>query len=70
MNMQSELPRLYLYVDRNLPSCWIVRDQAGDFWMVPAEDQAWERRQPYTLTEDAQLESVPSHYMYLLGIAG
>ena len=68
--MGSNQPQICLYVDRSLPSCWIVRDHAGDFWMVPAGDQAWERRQPYTLTEDAQLESVPGHYKYLLGIAG
>ena len=59
-----------LYVDRNLDGCWIVRDRSGAFWMVPAGEQAWERRQPYTLTEDAQLESVPGHYKYLLGFAG
>jgi hypothetical protein len=70
MTMQPEQPPVSLYVDRSLPSCWIVRDRAGAFWMVPAGEQAWERRQPYTLTEDAQLESVPGHYKYLLGIAG
>jgi hypothetical protein len=68
--MRSEQHQLSLYVDRSLPNCWVVRDGAGDFWMVPAGDQAWERRQRYTLTEDAQLESVPGHYKYLLGIAG
>lgn len=70
MNMRTEQAPVSLYVDRSLPSCWIVRDRAGAFWMVPAGDEAWERRQPYTLTEDAQLESVPGHYKYLLGIAG
>jgi len=70
MTVRSEQAPVSLYVDRNLPSCWIVRDRAGDFWMVPAGDQAWERREPYTLSEDSQLESVPGHYKYLLGIAG
>ena len=70
MTLRPEQLVVSLYVDRSLPSCWIVRDRAGAFWMVPAGDQAWERRQPYTLTEDAQLESVPGHYKYLLGIAG
>ena len=68
--MRTEQSLLSLYVDRSLPGCWIVRDRSGAFWMAPAGDQAWERRQPYTLTEDAQLESVPGHYKYLLGIAG
>lgn len=66
----SEQPPVSMYVDRSVPSCWIVRDQSGTFWMVPAGDQAWERRQPYTVHENAQLESVPGHYKYLLGIAG
>ncbi len=68
--MRPEEARVSLYVDRSLPSCWIVRDREGVFWMVPAGDQAWERRQPYTLTADSQLESVPGHYKYLVGIAG
>jgi hypothetical protein len=70
MTMRPDQPPVSLYVDRNRPSCWIVRDRAGDFWMVPAGDRAWDRRQPYTLTEDAQLEAVPGHYKYLLGIVG
>jgi hypothetical protein len=70
MTMRLEQTQVALYVDRNLPNCWVVRDGAGEFWMVPTGDQAWERRQPYTLTEDAHLESVPGHYKYLLGIAG
>jgi hypothetical protein len=60
--------RVSLYIDRNLPSVWIVRDRQGEFWQVPADDQAWERRQPYTVTADSQLESVPGHYKQLLGI--
>ena len=70
MAMRPERPQVSLYVDRSLPSWWVVRDPDGDFWMVPPGEQAWERRQPYTLTEDVQLEPVPGHYKYLLGIAG
>jgi hypothetical protein len=70
MTQQHEQTPMSLYVDRSLPGCWIARDRAGDFWMVPAGNQGWARRQPYTLTEDAHLESVPGHYKYLLGIAG
>jgi hypothetical protein len=70
MAMRPNQPQLAMYVDRNLPNCWIVRDHAGDFWMVPPGDHAWNRRQPYTLTQDSQLESVPGHYLYLLEIAG
>jgi hypothetical protein len=70
MTIRREQLQVSLYVDRRLPSYWIVRDLAGDFWMVPPGDQAWDRRQPYTPSDDAQLASVPGHYKYLLGIAG
>jgi hypothetical protein len=69
MTIRSAQPPVSLYVDRSVPSCWIVRDGAGHFWSVPAGDHAWERRQPYTLTDDAELESVPGHYRYLLEIS-
>ena len=65
----SQIP-FSIYVDRNLPHFWIVRDRAGDFWMVPSGDQAWQRRQPYALSQDANLEWVPGHYLYMLDIAG
>jgi hypothetical protein len=58
-----------LYVDRNLPGCWIVRDRDGAFWMIPPGAN-WEGRQPYEPSESSQLESVPGHYKHLLGIAG
>jgi hypothetical protein len=70
LTTRPEQPPVCLYVDRSLPSCWVERDGPGAFWMMPVGEQAWERRQPYTLTEDAQLEPVPGHYKYLLGIAG
>jgi len=68
--MRPERPHVDLYVDRDRPGCWIARDPAGRFWLVPAGDRGWDRRQPYTPEEDARLESVPGHYGYLLGIAG
>ena len=68
MITQPERPPVSLYVDRSLPSCWVVRDRSGSFWTVPVGDQPWERRQPYTLTEDAELVTVPGHYTYLIGI--
>jgi hypothetical protein len=71
MSIRRDELQVSLYVDRQMPSYWIVRDQAGDFWVVAPGDQSWEdRREPYTPSEDAQLESVPGHYKYLLGIAG
>lgn len=66
--MRPEQPSLGMYVDRTRPGYWIVRDREGDFWMVPSGDQAWERRHPYTPGDDTQLEPIPGHYKYLLGI--
>ena len=68
MSTRPEQHPVSLYADRSLPTCWVVRDRAGAFWLVPVGDRAWERRQPYTLAEGAQLVSVPGHYTYLLGI--
>lgn len=31
MAMRPEQAPVFLYVDRSVPSCWIVRDRAGDF---------------------------------------
>lgn len=67
---QRQQTAVALFVDRNQPSGWIVRDGAGDFWVVTPGERAWEGRQPYTVTEDSQLEAVPGHYKYVLGIAG
>ena len=68
MTSRTEQLPVSLYVDRSLPSCWVVRDRDGAFWTVPVGDQAWERRQPYSLTEDTELVTVPGHYTYLIGI--
>ena len=56
-----------LYVDRSTQQ-WIVRDPDGNFWIVPSGDDAWDHRQPFEPTEDAELESVPTHYKYLLDL--
>lgn len=56
-----------LYVDRSSQQ-WIVRDPEGRFWVVPVVENAWEHRQPFCLTDDAALESVPGHYKYLLDL--
>jgi hypothetical protein len=56
-----------IYVDKSSPQ-WIVRDPDRTFWIVPATDDAWEHRTPYTLTDDSDLEPVPGHYKYLLGL--
>ena len=39
MTTRPEQHPLSLYVDRNLPTCWVVRDRAGAFWTVPVGDR-------------------------------
>jgi hypothetical protein len=56
---------LALYVDRSTQQ-WIVRDPDGNFWIVPAIENAWENREPFQLSQDSDLEPVPGHYKYLL----
>ena len=56
-----------LYVDHTSQR-WIVRDPEGNFWILPPMTDSWEHRQPFELTEEADLEPVPGHYSYLLGL--
>jgi hypothetical protein len=57
-----------LFVDRSSQQ-WIVMDTDGNFWLVPSDDEnPWEQRQPYYPTEATELEPVPGHYKYLLGL--
>jgi hypothetical protein len=56
-----------LYVDR-VSQQWIVRDPDGNFWLVPPADNAWEQRQPFQPSEEAEFEPVPGHYKHLLGL--
>jgi len=59
--------KLTLYIDRSIQQ-WIVRDGEGKFWIVPSDDNAWEQRQPFYPTEATELEPVPAHYKYTLGL--
>ncbi len=59
--------RVTIYVDKPSQQ-WIVRDPEGNFWMVPSSDEAWEHRQPFTPDEESELEPVPGHYKYMLGL--
>jgi hypothetical protein len=59
-----------IYVNRACPERWIVRDADGNFWMVPPTLNPWDHREPFHPTEEMELESVPGHYRYVLGIPG
>ena len=57
-----------LYVDRSSKR-WVVQDPQGHYWLMPEnENNPWDQRQPYCLTEEAELEPIPAHYKYMLGI--
>ena len=47
---------------------WIVRDRSGRFWLLPVTDNPWGDRQPFVPEEEMELEPVPGHYKYLLGL--
>lgn len=54
-----------LFVDRATQK-WIVRDPEGRFWILPAGDEPWESRQPFSPTPAMDLEPVPGHYLEML----
>ena len=56
-----------LYVDKASQQ-WIVRDSEGNFWSLPPTDNPWDERQPFTPAEATELEPVPGHYKYMLGL--
>ena len=61
-------PAMSLYVDKRCPANWIVRDRDGWFWIVPPGEDGWERRQPFQPTGVTELEAIPGHYMYMIGV--
>jgi hypothetical protein len=56
-----------LYVDR-ANGQFVALDPCGEFWVVPIDENPWDRRQPFFPTEETELESVPGHYKYMLGL--
>ncbi len=57
-----------LDVDKACPACWTVRDRDGRSWIVPPGEEARERRQPFQPTGGTELESIPAHYLYMIGL--
>jgi hypothetical protein len=45
-----------------------VLDQSGRFWVLPNVENPWDQRQPIYPTEDMELEPIPGHYRYMLGL--
>jgi hypothetical protein len=59
--------RVTLYVDRSSQQ-WIVLDSEGKFWILPSVENPWDQRQQFFPTEETELEPVPGHYKYMLGL--
>lgn len=56
-----------LYVDRSNQQ-WVVRDPDGNFWLLPPTDTPWDDRRPFVPADEMDLEPVPGHYKYMLGL--
>jgi hypothetical protein len=56
-----------LYVDKASQQ-WVVRDLEGNFWSLPSTENPWDGRQPFAPAQETELEPVPGHYKYMLGI--
>ena len=56
-----------LFVDKSSQQ-WVVRDAEGNFWLLPAVENPWDHRQPFDPTEETELEPIPGHYKYMLGL--
>ncbi len=56
-----------LYVEKGTRQ-WVVLDPEGNFWVVPCGESPWEHRRPFQPTEETDLEPVPGHYKYMLGL--
>jgi hypothetical protein len=56
-----------LYVDKTSQR-WIVRDCEGNFWSLPSNGNPWDDREPFFPAEETELEPVPGHYKYMLGL--
>jgi hypothetical protein len=67
MMMVVNQRKMSIYVDK-FSQQWIVRDADGAFWIVPAEEEGWKHREAFTPTDETELEPVPGHYHYLLGL--
>jgi hypothetical protein len=63
----SQNQKVSIFVDRTSQQ-WIVRDDEGVFWMVPAIADAWDHRRLFIPSEEIELEPVPGHYRYVLGL--
>ena len=65
--LTASKPVVALFVDKTTRQ-WIVRDSEGNFWSLPSTDNPWDERQPFSPAEETELEPLPGHYKYMLGL--
>lgn len=60
-------PIVAIYADK-AGGQWVARDADGNFWAVLPGDDPWENRRPFDPADESELEPLPGHYKYMLGI--
>ncbi len=66
--LETDKRLIALFVDRASRQ-WVVRDSEGNFSSLPStSENPWDGRRPFTPAEEAELEPVPGHYKYMLGL--
>ena len=65
--LTASKPVVALFVDKTTRQ-WIVRDSEGNFWSLPSTNNPWDERQPFSPAEETELEPLPGHYKYMLGL--
>ena len=60
-------PKIGIFV-RRASQQWVVLDPEGNFWILPSVEHPWDQRQPFCPDDQEQLEPVPGHYKYMLGL--
>ena len=59
--------KVCLFVDRSSHN-WVIQDPDGVFWTISPREEAWEHKELFTPTDQTELEPVPDHYKYMLGL--
>ena len=65
-------PAMSLYVEKEHPDCWVMRDREGRLWVVPPGEDVWAKREPVHPSEQSEREPVPDRFLharaaYLIG---
>lgn len=65
--VDAKIQKLYLYVDK-VSRRWVVQDADGVYWTIPDTENPWEHKQRLERTDETELEPIPNHYKYMLGL--